>query len=134
MQRRSADALWPILVSDAQLSSRHLWGAAASVNLSGLAQGSCLAEHFDELRGRSVLLAVRDQLAAALALIELDGIASRIVLCPPDVSAAHLPVVAAAADANAVVWDGTFEGVTALGIKITVIASSQLAPSLPRRG
>src|ERR1700709_1454974 len=38
-----------------------------------------------DLRDSSILLAVPDQLSAALALIELDGLARRIVLCPPDV-------------------------------------------------
>ena len=38
-----------------------------------------------------MLVATRDQLTAALALIELDGIARRLVLCPPDFSFEHLP-------------------------------------------
>ncbi len=72
-----------------------------------LSRGSSLSRPLDELRGLSVLLATRDQLPAALALIELDGIARRIVLCPPDVSPAHLPGVIAAAGVEAVVGDRT---------------------------
>jgi acyl-coenzyme A synthetase/AMP-(fatty) acid ligase len=59
----------------------------------------------EALRGRSVLLSTRDQLPAALALIELDGVARRIVLCPPDVSKAHLLAVMATAEIDAVVGD-----------------------------
>jgi len=40
-----------------------------------------------------VLVSTSDQLAAALALIELDGIARRLVLCPSDFDRAHLPYV-----------------------------------------
>jgi acyl-CoA synthetase (AMP-forming)/AMP-acid ligase II len=52
--------------------------------------------------GRSVLIA-RDQYAAALALIELDGIARRLILCPPDLAAEHLPGVVAKAGVDAIV-------------------------------
>ncbi len=41
--------------------------------------------------------ATRDQLTAALALIELDGIARRLVLCPSDLPLEHLPFVIDAA-------------------------------------
>jgi acyl-coenzyme A synthetase/AMP-(fatty) acid ligase len=49
-----------------------------------------------------VLLA-KDQLIAALALIELDGVARRMVLCPPDVAPEHLPGVMRDAEADACV-------------------------------
>ena len=43
-------------------------------------------------RARKVLLRTSDQLFAALGLIELDGVAARIVIAPPDVKPEHLPV------------------------------------------
>ncbi|HVW75743.1 MAG TPA: fatty acid--CoA ligase family protein [Rhizomicrobium sp.] len=46
-----------------------------------------------DLSGAHVLLRTRDQLYAALALIELDGVAARIVIAPPDVKPQHLPSV-----------------------------------------
>ena len=42
----------------------------------------------EALRGRSVLLALREQLSTAIALLELDGVARRLVLCTPDLSRA----------------------------------------------
>ena len=54
-----------------------------------------------------VLLRTSDQLFAALALIELDGVAARIVICPPDVKPEHLPSVIDRAAINAVVSDDT---------------------------
>jgi acyl-coenzyme A synthetase/AMP-(fatty) acid ligase len=53
--------------------------------------GSSLTCHPSELAGRSILLATRDQLGAALALIELDGVADRIVICPPETTLEEFP-------------------------------------------
>jgi hypothetical protein len=57
------------------------------------------------LRGKSVVLATIDQFRAAATLIELDGIARRIVLYPPDLSLEHLPYVAKTAEADVLVTD-----------------------------
>jgi acyl-coenzyme A synthetase/AMP-(fatty) acid ligase len=80
-----------------------LRGAKASVCLDQLVDGSSLDRPICELAGRSVLLATRDQLTAALALIELDGIARRIILCLPDLPDEHLSRVIALAQADALV-------------------------------
>jgi hypothetical protein len=60
----------------------------------------------EKLVGRSVILLTDDALAAAGALIELDGLARRIVLCPPDFDVADLGAVARDADAQAIVHSG----------------------------
>ena len=57
-----------------------------SVELSRLAHASCLGGRLESLRGRSVLLAMREQLSTAIALLELDGIARRLVLATPELS------------------------------------------------
>jgi acyl-coenzyme A synthetase/AMP-(fatty) acid ligase len=57
------------------------------------------------LAGTGVLLRTRNQLAAALGLIALDGVARRIVIAPPDVKAGHLPSVIARAQIDAVVGE-----------------------------
>ncbi len=98
-------SLWDFLSPAGHLPDRYLWDATASVALSDLAQGSSLDGRLEELRGRSVLIATRGQLAAALALIELDGVAHRLVLCPPDLSAEHARYVVAAAAVDALVSD-----------------------------
>ena len=46
-----------------------------------------------------------NQLSAALALIELDGVAARIVICPPDVKPEHLPSLIERAAVTVVVSD-----------------------------
>src|SRR6266850_4399696 len=86
-------------------SGRFLWGATTSVSLANLLGGTSLGGRLLELWGRSVLVATRDQLATALALIELDGVASRLVICPPDIPAKHLPSVIAKSGVNAIVSD-----------------------------
>src|SRR5882757_1384445 len=84
-------------------SGCHLWAAGASVALGDLARGTALGGARAALEGRSVLLATSDQLTTALALIELDGVARRLVLCPPDLPAEQLSQVIATAQADAVV-------------------------------
>ena len=85
---------------DRWLGERH-----NAVELAALTSGSSLGGRLAELRGRAVLLAVGDQLRAALALIELDGVARRIVLRPPGVACEYLPAILAAAEIDAVVAD-----------------------------
>lgn len=84
---------------------RSLSGPNAAVCLAVLVQGSALGGRAEELRGRSVLIATRDQLTAALALIELDGIARRVVLCPSDLPRRYLPLVIDSAAVDVVVSD-----------------------------
>ena len=56
-----------------------LCGAQASVPLKEAWGGTSLAGRLADLSGRSVLLLTRDPLAAALAMLELDGLAHRMV-------------------------------------------------------
>src|SRR5437667_10186516 len=107
MPHTDGGSLWSTLSAAGHRSDRTLWGADASVTLSDLVRGSSLGGRLDELRGCSVLVTTRDQLSAALALIELDAVARRLVLCPPDLPAEHLPFVAATAAVAAPVSDQT---------------------------
>jgi acyl-coenzyme A synthetase/AMP-(fatty) acid ligase len=107
-------------------SGRFLWSATASVCLADVLHGTTLDVRLEELAGRSILIATRDQLAAALALVELDGIARRLVVCTPDVSAEYLPSIIASAEVDVVVSDGHLDQAvrevplrTRGGVKIT---------------
>lgn len=77
----------------------------ASVNLADALGGTNLAGGNAGAAGRRVLLAADGQLASALALIALDGVAKDIVLCPPDLSAEHRAVIAARVGVDLVVTD-----------------------------
>jgi acyl-coenzyme A synthetase/AMP-(fatty) acid ligase len=75
------------------------------------------------------MLAACDQLAAALALVELDGIARRLVLCPPDMAAGHLPEIAANAEVDAIVSDRNAADFAELGIPLHVRVASVIRPA-----
>ena len=123
-------ALWQALSAAGHLPRRWLSDDHSRVNLAALSHGSSLGRRLDELRGRNVLLSTRDQLPAALALIELDGVARRIVLCPPDVSSAHLPAIMAMAEVDAVVGD---RATAELGAELFVPAAVNITPGTLQR-
>jgi acyl-coenzyme A synthetase/AMP-(fatty) acid ligase len=108
---------------------RFLWGANASVALSDLLRGTSLGGRLLELSGRSVLVAAQDQLVAALALIELDGIARRLVVCPPDLSSEHLPAVIVKAGVDAIVSDRDPHDQGGLRVPLRVFCSLDITPA-----
>jgi hypothetical protein len=125
-------SLWDALNAAVHRSEPFLRGRDASAALAELVRGSSLGGRRDELAGRSVLLVVKDQLAAGLALIELDGIARRLVLCPPDLPAEHIPLVAAAASVDAVVSDRAAPEPRAAGVGYFAPCSPAMALAEPR--
>lgn len=126
MLQSECSSLWDSLNASGRLAARSIWTTGASVTLGGLLQGSSLGGRAEELRGRSVLLAIADQLTTALALIELDGIARRIVLCPPDLRLEHLPAIAEAASVDALVSDRTASANIGPGVQCSVECSQDL--------
>jgi acyl-coenzyme A synthetase/AMP-(fatty) acid ligase len=115
-----------LLSAERRLSGCSLIGRDAAVPLSDLSWGSSLAGRLEDLRGRSVLIATRDQLTAGLALLELDGIARRMVLCPPDLQRDLLPYVVATAGVEAVVSDKTEADANIAGLRSFVTCSPAL--------
>src|SRR6202161_2494945 len=87
-------SLWETVASRGAPGRGAFHSPAASVELSSLAKASCLGGRLESLRGRSILLGMREQLSSALALLELDGIARRVVLCTPELSPETLSEVA----------------------------------------
>jgi acyl-coenzyme A synthetase/AMP-(fatty) acid ligase len=77
--------------------------------LDGFACASSLGPHLAHLRNRSVVLWVGDMAKAAAALIDLDGWARRIVLCPPEWQPSRLETVVRDAEADALVHDAEAE-------------------------
>jgi len=90
-----------------RLAVRRLWSASGELALADVATGTALGAALPDLAGRSVLLRVADPLHAAIALIELDGVARRIVICPPDQADDALPGVIEVAGVEALVSDST---------------------------
>jgi len=67
---------------------------------------TALGPDLEKLRGRSVVLSVQDMASAAAALIELDGVARRVVLCPAAWDPWRLESAAITAEAESLVYDG----------------------------
>jgi acyl-coenzyme A synthetase/AMP-(fatty) acid ligase len=105
MRQLNRISLWDALKALGDLSGRCISGAEACFGLSDLVAGSMLAGRGHEFYDRSVLVATTDQLTAIATLIELDGLASRVVLYPPDLPLEHLSFVARIAAADAIVSD-----------------------------
>src|SRR5438309_9637584 len=127
MPQSNRGSLWGSSSAAGRLSERALWGADGSVALGDLARGSSLGGRLEELSGRCVLVATTDQLTAALALIELDGVARRLVLCPPDLPREVAPFVMATAAVDAVVSDRAALEAGSVGTVVT--CSARLAPA-----
>ena len=109
-----------------------LHGIRHVIPLAELANATSLGGRLEELRDRSVVLLAKDQLTVALALIELDGVARRMVLCPPDVAPEHLPRVMQDAQADAWVGDESSAG-GAPGVPIGIVARPELARGTVQR-
>jgi acyl-coenzyme A synthetase/AMP-(fatty) acid ligase len=88
-----------------ELNGRTISDARQSVSLTDILRQTSLADRLGELSGRSVLLAVADQLVSGLAMTEIDGVARRMLLCPPDLNADHLQTLIDDAGIDAVVTD-----------------------------
>jgi acyl-CoA synthetase (AMP-forming)/AMP-acid ligase II len=121
-------SLWNFLAASGAKIGAAFHGRAASVALSDLAVGSTFGPALESLRDRSLLIATHEQLATALALIELDGVARRMVLCTPDLTREQLQSIAAIAQADVIVQDA--------GSAATSLASvlSHVVTPLPMRG
>jgi acyl-coenzyme A synthetase/AMP-(fatty) acid ligase len=101
--------------------SRAISDAQRVVLLTDILERTCLADRLGELSGRSVLMAVSDQLLSGLVMTEVDGVARRLLLCPPDLNAGHLQSLMQDADIDAVVTDQP-ERWTASDIKLILPA------------
>jgi acyl-coenzyme A synthetase/AMP-(fatty) acid ligase len=97
--------LWGWLTARSGLLAGSLHGQDGSMPLAELAHRSVVRGRLEELRGRNVVLRMQDQLTAALALIELDGVARRMVICTPDLAPEHLAGVVRDSEADALLRD-----------------------------
>jgi acyl-CoA synthetase (AMP-forming)/AMP-acid ligase II len=88
-----------------ELKDRTISDARQVVSLTNILGETCLADRLGELSRRSVLLAVSDQLISAIAMTELDGVARRMLLCPPDLNADHVQSLIEDAEIDAIVTD-----------------------------
>ena len=105
-------SLWDSLASTTDDDRTAFLAPDLEIRARDLASATMFPGALESLRGKSVLLAAHDQIYAAVALLELDGIASRIVLCTPDLDAAQIAVVAATAAVDAIASERPIDGAT----------------------
>ena len=113
-------------------TERFLWDRAACACVNHLVAGSSLGGRLAQMAGRSVLLATASQHTTALALIELDGVARRITILPPDAATEHLGALAAAAEVDAVVTDAGSPQCEAFNRALRVVCTPAVAAMAER--
>jgi acyl-coenzyme A synthetase/AMP-(fatty) acid ligase len=113
-----------------ELKGRGISDPRHCVSLTDIVSQTCLGGRRGELSGRSVLLSMSGQLLSALAMIEIDGLARRMLLCPPDLNPDHLTALIEDAGIDAVVTDRP-ERWAESGIPLVVTAGLPVAPGPP---
>ena len=108
-------------------AERFLFDRNACVRIGDLAGGTALGGRLEALAGRSVLLATGGQLTTALALIELDGIARRLAILPPDADPDHFAAIVAGADIDAIVVDPSSAASEAFDLPVRIACTATIA-------
>ena len=100
---------------------------AASAPVADLRRGTSLGGRLGDLEDRSVLVATASQLTTALALIELDGVARRILVLPPDADPEHLSALITGAEIDAIIVDCDTPARTAFDLPVHVLCTPEIA-------
>ncbi|WBK01161.1 AMP-binding protein [Methylocystis parvus] len=82
-----------------------LCASARSISWRDAIEGTILDGRRAALAGKSVLIGVSSQFFAALAMLELDGVAARMVIAPPDFTPERLGSVISQAGVDAIICD-----------------------------
>ena len=109
---------------------RWLAGRDRSIDLAAFDTARFVDGAPELVAGRNVMLACDDQLAAAVALIDLDGLAHSVLLCPPDVRPDHVAELAATAEIELIVGSPARPGALAhLQRPMVVVDPAQAQPA-----
>jgi len=112
-------------------AERFFFDRNARACVAALSAGTSLGGRLKELAGKSVLVATGGQLTTALALIELDGVARRLTILPPDADPGHFAAIVAAAEIDGVVVDRSSVASAALEPPLHVVCAADIAPAEP---
>jgi acyl-coenzyme A synthetase/AMP-(fatty) acid ligase len=108
-------------------SERFFWDRTAQARITDLIGGTSFGGRLAELAGKSVLVGTGSQLTTALALIELDGVARRLTILPPDADPDHFAPVIMCAEIDAVVLDRGSPAGAALDLPLRVTCTAEIA-------
>jgi acyl-CoA synthetase (AMP-forming)/AMP-acid ligase II len=115
-----------------ELNGRTISDAGRVVSLADILTKTCLDGRLSQLSARSVLLQVTGQLISGLAMIEIDGIARRMLLCPTDLNPDYLGALIEDAEIDAVITDRP-EQWADKGIALVMSARLPLTPATPSK-
>jgi acyl-coenzyme A synthetase/AMP-(fatty) acid ligase len=105
MPHPDSETLWDLGLSYGDLGSRFIADAHRRLNLSALAPDPSRRAATQSLRGCNVLIYTAEQLDTARALMALDGLARRLIICPGPLPSEWLPSVIERGQVDAVVAD-----------------------------
>jgi acyl-coenzyme A synthetase/AMP-(fatty) acid ligase len=125
--------LWGSTLQDGMPSAGFIEGATIRVPIAEFARRSCVGSDLERLRGRSAILLLGHQLTAAFALLELDGVARRVVLCTPDLAEEYVPQIIRDSEADALVGDAQTVLAARDGIGFSVIPTATPDFEIPGR-
>jgi len=106
---------------------RFLRDRATRVCVAALDGGTSLGGRLGQLADKSVLVAAGGQLTTALALIELDGVARRLTILPPDADRDHFAALVAGAEIDAIVVDRDSPTSAAFELPLRVSCTPEIA-------
>jgi len=130
MRNIERDSLASLTYRDGGAAARFLADANEHIEMHDIARRSLLGAHLPMLHGQVVLVAAKSQLAATILMLELDGVASRMLLLPPGLDPRHLPAIVAEAGVRTVVTDGGgFPAGLARILETGPIAGREAAPT-----
>lgn len=132
MPRGEITTLRSMLQAAGDLTGRFFSSGESRISLGEIVAGSVLHDRAAELRGRSVLMATTDDAVTAAALVELDGIAGRLVLCPSHLPSEYLPFVLDVAAVDAIVSDGPVSLPSLDKPPLLIPCSRSISPAAPR--
>jgi len=69
-----------------ELKGRSISDGRQTVSLTTILEQTCLVGRSSKLAGARCCWRVADQLVSAVAMTEIDGVARRMLLCPPDLN------------------------------------------------
>jgi acyl-coenzyme A synthetase/AMP-(fatty) acid ligase len=131
MQSPDGRTLWDLTAASGLAPGRFVTDAAGRFAIADFAEAGALGAAPEAFRGRTILISCERQLPAVQALLQLDGLARRILLCPPDLSPEHIPAVIADAEVDAIVSDGTGPAGRPVGETPVVAIRPDLTPVPP---
>ena len=134
-ERRSPDTVQDYILesSDSERRNRFICDAKRHISLDQIVGGRSLDVAIQQLIGKSILLAVGNQLATALAIVQLDGVARQLVVCPPDIPPGHLSYIVKRCSIDAVISDaGTDSDIPGVALRVSAASDIIGNDEIPR--